>query len=71
MKKTEPEENPEGFALMVNRKNQVDKWVSDNYSFGTAKTKRANHSDAGYKAGQRVRLNKGVSGASNTRRLTG
>ena len=71
MKKTEPEENPEGFALMVSRKNQVDKWVADNYTFGTAKAKRANHSSAGYKAGQRVRLNKGVSGASNTRRLTG
>lgn len=72
MKKTEPVENPEGFALMVNRKKQVDQWVSANYSFGTVNTKRANHSDAGYKAGQRVRLNKGVSaGASNTRRLTG
>lgn len=71
MKKTEPEENPEGFALMVSRKNQVDKWVSDNYSFGKAATRKgANHSNAGYQAGQRVRLNKGVSGA-NTRRLTG
>jgi hypothetical protein len=71
MKKTEPVENPEGFALMVNRKNQVDKWVADNYTFGTAKHKSASHSSAGYQAGQRVRLNKGVSGASNTRRLTG
>ena len=72
MKAVEPEENPEGFALMVSRKNTVDKWVADNYSFGTANVKRASHSSAGYQAGQRVRLNKGVSaGASNTRRLTG
>ena len=72
MKKTEPEENPDGFALMVSRKKQVDQWVSDNYSFGKTRHKSASHSSAGYKAGQRVRLNKGVSaGASNTRRLTG
>jgi len=72
MKKTEPEENPDGFALMVSRKKQVDQWVSDNFTFGKGVARKgASHSSAGYKAGQRVRLNKGVSGASNTRRLTG
>ena len=73
MKKTEPEENPDGFALMVSRKKQVDQWVADNFTFGKGVARKgASHSSAGYKAGKNVRLSRGVSaGASNTRRLTG
>jgi len=66
LKRSLREENPTGTALMVNRKNQINQWVKDNCSFGKAawgSTVRA-YSQAGYDAGRKVKLARGVGGDS-------
>ena len=62
------QENPTGFALVVNRKSQVDAWVSDNFRFGKARaTKATAFSQAGYQAGKSLNISAGI-GSSNTRK---
>lgn len=69
LRKTERTEDPNGYALMVNRKSVVNRWVDENFSFGTSKGwgGKAGHNQAGWTAGRNVRLNAGVS-SNNTSR---
>mgnify|MGYP003144901450 CR=1 FL=1 len=70
LKRTEQNEDPTGFALMVNRKNAVNRWVESNFSFGSAGSGwggNASHSRAGWNAGREIRLNAGVSGSTTSR----
>lgn len=70
LRRTERQEDPTGYALMINRKSAVDRWVDENFSFGSSKGwgGNAGHSQAGWTAGRNVRLNAGVSSSNNTSR---
>jgi hypothetical protein len=63
-------ENTTGFALVLSRKQKVDNWVDETYTFGNAKAvAEYRHNSAGYSAGRDVNLAAGISGRS-TKRLT-
>ena len=63
-------ENVEGFALVRSRKQKVDEWVNDNYSFRAGSSTRYSHNSAGYSAGRSVSLSAGV-GSSGSRKQIG
>ena len=63
-------ENAEGFALVRSRKQAVDEWVKDNYSFRSGTSSSYGHNSDGYSAGRNVRLSAGV-GSSGSRRQIG
>lgn len=70
LKRDERVADPTGFALMTSRKNTVDQWFRDTFSFGKsggAWGGSANYSREGYSAGRNVRLNAGVT-SNNTSR---
>ena len=57
-------ENATGFALVVGRKERVNKWVADNFTFQSGSNSRFDHNSDGYRAGREVSLNAGVSGTN-------
>ena len=64
------EENTTGFALVLSRKQMVDNWVDETFTFGRAAASTSyRHNAAGYSAGRDVNLSAGISGRS-TKRLT-
>ena len=63
-------ENAEGFALVRSRKQAVDEWVEDNYSFRNGTATDYSHNSAGYSAGRNVSLSAGV-GSSGSRKQIG
>tara|TARA_R100000306_G_C4374725_1_gene141450 strand:+ start:1687 stop:2388 length:702 start_codon:yes stop_codon:yes gene_type:complete len=71
IRKGTQEENAEGFALVVGRKQRVDDWVNQNYTFTSGNSGHYSHNDAGYSAGRRVSLSAGMSGSGSTKRLGG
>tara|TARA_A100001515_G_scaffold63299_1_gene50092 strand:+ start:4405 stop:5103 length:699 start_codon:yes stop_codon:yes gene_type:complete len=62
-------ENAEGFALVRSRKQKVDEWVKDNYSFRAGTSTNYGYNSAGYSAGRNVRLNAGVGSSGNRKQL--
>jgi hypothetical protein len=71
IRKGTQEENAEGFALVLGRKQRVDDWVNQNYTFTSGSSSHYNHNDAGYSAGRRVSLSAGMSSSGSTKRLGG
>jgi len=63
-------ENAEGFALVRSRKQKVDEWVNENYSFRSGNSGSYSHNSAGYSAGRNVSLSAGV-GSSGSRKQIG
>jgi len=63
-------ENAEGFALVRSRKQAVDEWVNENYSFRSGTNSNYGHNSAGYSAGRNVSLSAGV-GSSGSRKQIG
>ena len=53
-------ENAEGFALVVSRKQRVDDWVNEQYTFGKGRHTQYNHNSEGYSAGRKLNLTAGV-----------
>ena len=64
-------ENAEGFALVINRKQKVDEWVKDNYSFRAGSSSRYSHNSAGYSAGRNVSLSAGVGSSGGRKQIGG
>ena len=64
-------ENAEGFALVINRKQKVDEWVKDNYSFGSERSSSYTHNSDGYSAGRNVSLSAGVGGGESPKQIGG
>jgi hypothetical protein len=71
IRKGTQEENAEGFALVVGRKQRVDDWVNQNYTFTSGSSSHYNHNDAGYTAGRKVSLSAGMTSSGSTKRLGG
>jgi hypothetical protein len=62
------EENTTGFALVLSRKQKVDNWVDETFTFGNAKAAAEyRHNAAGYSAGRNVNLAAGIEGKSQGR----
>jgi hypothetical protein len=62
IRSTGEEENPTGFALVINRRKRVSDWVDDKYSFKKGRDNSSySHSRAGYRAGRDVNLSAGAS----------
>jgi len=61
-------ENTTGFALVISRKQKVDNWVDETFTFGRAKASASyRHNAAGYSAGRNVNLAAGIEGKSQGR----
>jgi len=71
IRKDTEQENAEGFALVIGRKERVNDWVNQNYTFGSGSSSRYSHNGAGYSAGRRVSLSAGVGSSGSTKRLGG
>jgi len=60
------------YAIVVNRRKQVNKWANEKYSFSSGNIGRDyGSSRAGYEAGKRVRVGRGIDGATDPRRIRG
>ena len=64
-------ENAEGFALVRSRKQKVDEWVNENYSFRSGTSSGYGHSSDGYKAGRNVKLSAGVGSSGGRKQIGG
>lgn len=71
IRKETKQENTEGFALVIGRKQRVNDWVNENYTFTNGSSSKYHHNAAGYSAGRRVSLSAGVGSTGNTKRLGG
>ena len=70
IRKDTKEENAEGFAIVRTRKQKVDDWVNENFSFRSGSTSNYGYNSAGYNAGRNVSLSAGV-GISGGRKQIG
>jgi len=64
-------ENAEGFALVVSRKERVNDWVNDTFTFRTGRNSTYSHNSNGYQAGRKVSLSAGVGSNGTTKQLGG
>jgi len=71
LRKDTQAENAEGFALVINRKQKVDEWVKDNYSFRSGSSSGYSHNSAGYSAGRNVSLSAGVGSSGGRKQIGG
>ena len=71
IRKDTEKENAEGFALVIGRKQRVNDWVEENYTFGSGSSSSYYHNQDGYNAGRKVSLSTGVGGSRSTKRLEG
>ena len=68
IRQDEQAENTTGFALVLSRKQKVDNWVDETFTFGNAKAAAEyRHNAAGYSAGRDVNLSAGIEGKSQGR----
>ena len=60
------------YAIVVNRRKQVVEWADNKFSFRNGNIGRNyGSSSAGYEAGKRVRVGRGIDGATDPRRIGG
>jgi hypothetical protein len=60
------------YALVVGRRRQAEAWANEKYSFSSGNIGRDyGSSSAGYEAGKRVRVGRGIDGATDPRRIRG
>jgi hypothetical protein len=64
-------ENVEGFALVRSRKQKVDEWVNENYSFRSGSNGSYNYNSDGYSAGRNVSLSAGVGSSGGRKQIGG